>query len=131
MAPQKDRTHMNLLPCSLASSILEGDLELAAQQQTLDKLIVMETPEGFYVIARFLWAKGKDWYLTTRRNRTEPRLYKDLIRLNKNMKEIFPTIGFELLRNQHMPPAEVEEPVQTLTANPGKAKKPTKRTPKK
>lgn len=122
---------MNLLPCSLASSILEGDLELSAQQQTLDKLIVMETPEGFYVIARFLWAKGKDWYLTTRRNRTEPRLYKDLIRLNKNMKEIFPTIGFELLRNQHMPPAEVEELAPALAPKSEKAKKPTKRTPKK
>ena len=72
----------------------------------------METPEGFYVIARFLWAKGKDWYLTTRRNRSEPRLYKDLIRLNNNMKKIHPTIGFELLRNQHMPPpTEVEETV--------------------
>lgn len=106
MASPRDRSSMNLLPCSLASSILEGDLELAAQQQTLDKLIVMETPSGFYVIARFLWAKDRDWYLTTRRKRTEPRLYKDLIRLNKNMKEIFPTVGFELLRNQNLPPAE-------------------------
>lgn len=106
MASLTDRTPMNLLPCSLASSILEGDLELASQQQTLDKLIVMETPDGFYVIARFLWAKDRDWYLTTRRKRTEPRLYKDLIRLNKNMKEIFPTVGFELLRDQDMPPAD-------------------------
>lgn len=109
MASLTDRTPMNLLPCSLASSILEGDLELAAQQQTLDKLIVMETPGGFYVIARFLWAKDRDWYLTTRRKRTEPRLYKDLIRLNKNMKEIFPTVGFELLRDQDMPPAHSDD----------------------
>jgi hypothetical protein len=104
MASQKDRKQMNLLPCSLANSILEGDLELAAQQQTIDRLVVMETPEGFYVIAKFLWAEGKEWYLTTRRNRSEPRLYKDLIRLNNNMKAIYPTIGFELLRNQQMPP---------------------------
>ncbi len=104
---------MNLSPCSLANSILEGDLELAAKQQTIHKLIVMETPEGFYVIAKFLWAKDKEWYLTTRRNRSEPRLYKDLIRLNNNMKEIYPTIGFELLRKQKMPPLqEVEEIVE-------------------
>ena len=95
---------MNLLPCSQATSILEGDLELAAQQETLDKLFAMETPEGFYVIARFIWAKEKDWYLTSRRHRTKPRVYKDLTRLNKYIKEIFPSIGFEVLRNQDMPP---------------------------
>jgi hypothetical protein len=37
------------------------------------------------------------------------------------MKEIYPTIGFELLRNQHMPPVEIEEPA--LTAKPEKDKK--------
>ena len=109
MAPLKNEIPMNLLPCNQATSILEGDLELAAQQHTLDKLFAMETPDGFYVIARFIWAKDKDWYLTTRRNRTEPRLYKDLTRLSKNMKEIFPSIGFEVLRNQDMPPINDED----------------------
>jgi hypothetical protein len=46
-----------------------------------------------------------------------------LIRLNKNMKEIFPAIGFELLRNQRMPTAEVEEPAPALAPKPEKARK--------
>ena len=56
MTAPNDRTHMNRTPCSPANSILEGDLELAAQQQTLKKLIVAETPEGFYVVAQLKWA---------------------------------------------------------------------------
>ncbi len=98
-------------PCSPANSILESDLELAAQQQTIEKLKVIETPEGFYVIAQFLWAEGKEWYLTTRRKRTEPRLFKDLKRLNDHLKA-YPTHGFELFRDQSMPSkAKAQKPI--------------------
>jgi hypothetical protein len=83
---------------------LENDLELSVQQQTLEKLKIMETPEGFYVIAQVKWAEGKEWYLTTRRDRTKPRLYKDLKRLNDHLREAYPTDSFELFRNQSMPP---------------------------
>ena len=98
------RTNITQPPCSLANSILESDLEISVQQQTLEKFKVMETPEGFYVIAQFLWAEGKEWYLTTRRKRTEPRIFKDLKRLNDHLKETYPTDGFELFRNQRLPP---------------------------
>ncbi len=94
---------MNQPPCNLENSILEGDLEFAAKQQTINEVMIMETPEGFYVIVTFTWATGKEWYLTTRRNRTAPKLYKDLIRLNNFMKEICPNKGFELIRNQSLP----------------------------
>lgn len=98
-----DRTHMKLSPCSPANSILEGDLDLAVQQQTLKKLKVMETPDGFFVIAQLKWAGSKEWYLTTRRERTQPKLFKDLKRLNDHLKEAYPTDSFELHRNQEVP----------------------------
>jgi hypothetical protein len=94
---------MQLSPCSPANSILEGDLDLAVQQQTLKKLKVMETPEGFFVIAQLKWAGNKEWYLTTRRERTKPKLFKDLKRLNDHLKEAYPTDSFELHRNQTVP----------------------------
>ena len=103
MAAVKNRKNMNRTPCSAANSILEGDLELATQQQTLKKLAVAETPEGFYVIAQFKWAGNKEWYLTTRRKRTKPRLFKDLKRLNNHLRMAYPTDSVEILRNQKLP----------------------------
>ncbi|ERZ09682.1 TPA: hypothetical protein ACV5IO_005621 [Pseudomonas aeruginosa] len=123
-----NRTHMKRQPCSPSNSILEGDLELAAQHQIIEKLKVMETPIGFYVIAQFsdkshilekhkgsglpewfyivaqmLSEPGKEWYLTTRRDRTSPKVFKDLKRLNDHLKEAYPTESFELVRNQEVP----------------------------
>jgi hypothetical protein len=102
--PNDDRANMKKLPCSPENSILEGDLELAVLQKTLDALKVMETPVGFYVIALLKWAEGKEWYLTTRRDRNMPKIFKDLSRLNDHLKETYPTESFELFRNQELPP---------------------------
>jgi hypothetical protein len=96
---------MNRIPCSPANSILEGDLELAVQQQTLKKLSIAETLDGFYVIAQLKWAGNKEWYLTTRRERTQPKLFKDLKRLNDHLKAAYPTDSIEIIRNQKMPEA--------------------------
>ncbi len=63
--------------------------------------------EGFYLLVEFKWAMGKEWYLTTRRVRTHPKIYKDLNRLNDYLKETFPHISFELLRNQKIPRHQV------------------------
>lgn len=95
---------MSRLPCNASNTMLENDLEVAAQQETISKIRVMEVPGGFYVIVNLLWAKDREWYLATRRNRTSPRLYKDLSRLNDQLKELGPNVGFELVRNQEMPP---------------------------
>lgn len=92
-------------PCSPANSVLEGDLEFAIQQETLKKLVVAETPEGYYVVAEFKWA-DKEWYLTTRRERSQPKLFKDLNRLNDHLKTAYPTDSIEILRNQKLPPPE-------------------------
>ncbi|MDP4573454.1 hypothetical protein Q8O96_30760 [Pseudomonas sp. LPH60] len=124
-----NRTHMiPMPPCSPANSILEGDLELAASHGIIQKLNVMETaagfyvtaqfadkthvlkrhrgsglPEWFYIIAQLLSEPGKEWYLTTRRDRAAPKIFKDLNRLNDHLKEAYPTESFELLRNCEVP----------------------------
>lgn len=100
----EDGTRMKLPPCSPANSILETNLQLAIQQQTLDMLKVMETPDGFYIVVNLRWAGQKDWYLTTRRDRSSPKLFKDLSRLNEHLKAEYPTDSLELHRNQKMPP---------------------------
>jgi hypothetical protein len=94
---------MNRPACGPANSILEGDLELAVQQETLKKISIAETPEGFYVIAQLKWSGTKDWYLTTRRERSKPRLFKDLKRLNELLRDSYPTEVVELIRHQELP----------------------------
>lgn len=119
---------MNRTPCSPANSILEGDLELAVQQQTLKKLTIAETPDGFYVVAQLKWAGNKEWYLTTRRERDQPRLFKDLKRLNDHLKADYPTDSVEILRNQELPPqGEPVAPVTAVAQPKKKAKKTTKK----
>lgn len=95
---------MNLSACSPENSILEGDLELAVLQETIDQIQVMETPVGFYVVVLLKWAEGKQWYLTTRRDRHTPKVFKDLKRLNDHLRELYPTDSFVLFRNMELPP---------------------------
>lgn len=99
---------MTLPPCSPANSILESELSLAVQQDTLTHLQVMEIEGGFFVMVRLLWAGTKDWYLTTRRDRYQPKVFKDLNRLNEHLKTEYPTQCIRLLRNQVMPPKDKE-----------------------
>lgn len=129
MTAPTDRTHMNRTPCSPANSILEGDLELAVQQQTLKKLTIAETPDGFYVVAQLKWAGNKEWYLTTRREREQPRLFKDLKRLNDHLKTAYPTDSVEILRNQQLPPQG--ETATPETVEPQQPEKKPKKTTKK
>lgn len=131
MTAHNDKASMNRTPCSPANSILEGDLELAVQQETLKKLIVAETPEGFYVVVQLKWAGTKDWYLTTRRERTKPKLFKDLKRLNDHLKETYPTDRFELLRNQKVPARgeQQSEPPQEPSNSKGSKPAESAKTP--
>jgi len=91
---------MKQAPCSPANSVLEGDLQLAVKHQIIKSLTVVEVPAGFSVVIEFsgkpdtlkqhrqaglpdwfhilvqlLATPGKQWYLTTRRNRTSPRIF--------------------------------------------------------
>ncbi len=104
---------MNRTPCSPANTILEGDLELAVQQQTLKILTIAETSDGFYVVAQLKWAANKEWYVTTRRHREQPRIFKDLTRLNELLRTAYPTDSVDILRNQQLPPQR--EPAAPVT----------------
>ncbi|MEA5249888.1 hypothetical protein [Xanthomonas fragariae] len=128
MTDKDGERRMKRQPCSSSNSVLEGDLELAAQYNIIDQLKVLETDMGFYVVAIFadkvkilevhknkglpdwfyilsqlLAEPGKEWYLTTRRDRESPRLFKDLKRLNEYLQEKDPRDGFTLIRNQELP----------------------------
>ncbi|WP_274508711.1 hypothetical protein [Xanthomonas campestris] len=128
MTDQDGQERMKRPPCSPSNSMLEGDLELAAGFKIVDELKVLETDLGFYVVAQFadkfnfleehkskglpewfyilsqlLAEPGKEWYLTTRRDRESPRLFKDLKRLNEFLQEKDPNGGFVLIRNQDLP----------------------------
>lgn len=93
---------ITLPPCGKLNSFLDTDLQLYLQQQTLSRLRVMETDVGFYVVAEFVWSKDKIWYLTTLRNRTQPKIYKDLRRLNGVLKKAG-VQNFDFLHNQSLP----------------------------
>ena len=95
---------MNKAPCSIANSILATDISIAAKQHKLKELKIMETEKGFYIIVCLKWSKFPEWYLTTRRDRTQPKLFKDLDRLNKSLKTHYPNCNFKLFRNQELPP---------------------------
>ena len=95
---------MNLPPCSVENSILEPDLEVAIKQKALDTLQIMEVLEGYYVIVKLKWSADRIWYVTTRRERKNPKIYKDLNRLNEHLKKTYPTDCFVLYRNQKIPP---------------------------
>lgn len=96
---------MNRKPCSPATSILEIELEPAMMQHQLRKFLVAETLEGFYVVVELEWLGGSldQLYLATRRERTKPRLFKDLNRLNDLLKRLFPKGNIEILRNMNLP----------------------------
>ena len=94
---------MRLPECTESNSLLEGDLALASQQQTIKEMTVLETETGYSVAVTLKWEPSKIWYLTTRRNRRAPKKVTDLSRLNKQLKQIAPDQGYLLLRNQTIP----------------------------
>lgn len=95
---------MALEACSPTNSIIEKELQIAAEQNTIKTITVMEVGENFYLVIEFLWAEGRQWYLSTRRDRNKPKVFKDLSRLNNHLKTEYPTESFTLLRNQALPP---------------------------
>jgi len=92
------RKQMTPLTLDPAKSILQTDLRFAGQQNLIGKIKVMETPEEYYLIIIQFKSSNRELYLATRRKRMEPRLFKDLTRVNKYLKNISATTGFELER---------------------------------
>ena len=94
------KTKRALPACTPANSVTENDLKIGDQQGFLQSFTVMETTEGYYIVAMM---HGKNWYVVTRRVRTQPRMYQNLHRLSETLKEQFPKFGFTLLRDREIP----------------------------
>lgn len=124
----ENRANMILPPCGPDNSILETDLETAVLLKAISKIKVMETPDGFYVVVGLKASQGSEWYLTTRRERYTPKLFKDLTRLNDHLRETYPTSKVELFRDQQLPPRQDDaEPTKNLKEEPKKPKDATKK----
>jgi len=122
---------MKYPPCSPANSVLEGDLQLAVKHKIIERITVVEidggfsvviefagtpdtikqhrqasVPDWFHILVQLLASPGKQWYLTTRRNRNSPRVFKDLSRLNDYLRQTCPDNGFTLVRIQQATKAQ-------------------------
>lgn len=79
--------------CNPGNSVDEASLRFAVQQNNVDELTIRETADGLYYITfRFITSNEKEWYLVTYRNRNSPKMFKDLTRLNKHLKEFYSNI---------------------------------------
>lgn len=96
---------INLPNCEMGNSLLEPQLSEAVKQGMLGALQVMESEDGYFVVIKLLLDINKTWYLTTRRERDNPRLFKDLNRLFQYLKETLPNLEkLEIYCNQPLPP---------------------------
>lgn len=101
-------------PCGLENSVLEPDLRGAAVQGVIADIDVMETalvsqkgqvlPEfAYFISVRMKWSGSKRWYLTTRRYRDRPRLFKHIATLNEMLRDVAPTMTVTLHRGAELP----------------------------
>ncbi len=97
---------LNLPACTSNNSLLEGEILTASQRQTITQIEVLETGKGLCLAVELKWEPGKTWYITTRRNREEPKYYADLTRLSKHLNELAPGIDFLLRRDPKIPESQ-------------------------
>ncbi len=81
-------------------SISEAELTRLAGLDKLDKIHVVETAQGFYVLAKSQGRPSATRYLATRRITTKPRMFRDLKRLNDLLRSIYPLGTIELTCEQ-------------------------------
>jgi len=86
---------MNHTNLTTDGGILEGELETAAEQGGIKDVRVVETTDGFYVVAT-VETKTETRFLATRRKPNEPRVFKDLERLNNLLRSVYPTGSIDL-----------------------------------
>lgn len=79
-------------------SITENIIEAAQKQKFITDLAINEIEGGFYITVKFTWSGEKKWYLTTRRDRDCPRIFKSLSRLNEYLKEKVYTNELKIVR---------------------------------
>lgn len=98
-------------PCDKTNCILESDLAVLSLNNKIGELIVMDCPEGFYVIVTLaLPYPPLGLYIITRRNPGFPKVFKSLQTANEHLKNNYPTDSITVLRNCSFPPMPVVVP---------------------
>ena len=73
------------------NTLIETELHLYARKGVIQDIHILETTEGFVVIVHLTW-RPEDLYLVTRRDRTQPRDFKDVRRLLELLRTHVPGI---------------------------------------
>lgn len=80
-------------------AVTENVLETSQTQGFITELVIHEANEGFYITVKFTWSADKIWYLTTRREKETPRIFRSLSRLNEYLKEKVYTKELKIVRS--------------------------------
>lgn len=79
-------------------ALTENVIETSHKQDFITKLVIHEIDDGFYITVKLTWSGEKIWYLTTRRDKHSPRIFKSLSRLNDYLKEKVYTKELKIVR---------------------------------
>lgn len=79
-------------------AITENVIETSHQQGFITELIIYEVDGGFYITVKLTWSGDKVWYLTTRREKDTPRIFKSLNTLNDYLREKVYTKELKIVR---------------------------------
>lgn len=86
---------MTIPTCDPADSILQTDLDQPAIQRAILKIKLIYTEEGSYLSFVMRRDPTRELFLTTRRERTRPKMFVDPHLLLSNLLKMFPLMTFE------------------------------------
>lgn len=81
-------------PCSIDNCVIETQLSSLLQINQIEKIHVIEVSEGFYIVITFDWIRDRVWYIGTQRIKNQPRIFKDLTRMNTYIRKFFKNIPY-------------------------------------
>lgn len=90
--------------CDPADTILQADLDKVKTQHAVLKIRLIYTEEGSYLSFVLKNDPAKELYLTTRRERTRPKVFVDQNLLLADLHRNFPGLIFEASGSQAPPP---------------------------
>jgi len=86
---------MTIPNCDPADTILQVELDKVSAQQAVLKIKLIYTEEGSYLVYVLKNNPTKELHLTTRRDRTRPKVFIDQNRLLADLHATYPGIIFE------------------------------------
>jgi hypothetical protein len=89
---------------TVENSLLEYDLKQHMTENNVRSVRVMETPIGFYILVRCWKPIKREYFLCARRNQTIPKLFVNLNRVNKYLRQNAMTAHLVVIRDQPVPP---------------------------